>query len=158
MSTMIGALPVPPVLWATSAVAPAPVAVTSALTVRWSAPPVPAPASAPEALPPSAPPPPRSEEHTSELQSLMRNSDDVLCLKKKNIDTQNANNTSQHQTKPNDSITSYNTDLTQHTNTSELTMSHETPNRNTNNIAKQRQQKTIKQHTKQLSNQVTQNQ
>src|SRR3546814_8914276 len=27
----------------------------------------------------------RSEEHTSELQSLMRNSDAVLCLKKKNI-------------------------------------------------------------------------
>src|SRR3546814_10490208 len=39
-----------------------------------------------------APPPPaqcqgcnRSEEHTSELQSLMRNSYAVLCLKKKNI-------------------------------------------------------------------------
>src|SRR3546814_5863698 len=26
----------------------------------------------------------RSEEHTSELQSLMRNSNDVFCLKKKN--------------------------------------------------------------------------
>src|SRR3546814_3275310 len=29
--------------------------------------------------------PPRSEEHTSELQSLMRISDAVFCLKKKNI-------------------------------------------------------------------------
>src|SRR3546814_2457067 len=30
------------------------------------------------------PPPRRSEEHTSELQSLMRISDAVFCLKKKN--------------------------------------------------------------------------
>src|SRR3546814_10203323 len=30
----------------------------------------------------------RSEEHTSELQSLMRNSYAVFCLKKKNQDTQ----------------------------------------------------------------------
>src|SRR3546814_2649130 len=29
----------------------------------------------------------RSEEHTSELQSLMRNSYDVFCLKKKNTKT-----------------------------------------------------------------------
>src|SRR3546814_3206221 len=29
----------------------------------------------------------RSEEHTSELQSLMRNSYDVFCLKKKNTNT-----------------------------------------------------------------------
>src|SRR3546814_8294541 len=29
----------------------------------------------------------RSEEHTSELQSLMRNSYDVLCLKKKKVKT-----------------------------------------------------------------------
>src|SRR3546814_4040779 len=29
----------------------------------------------------------RSEEHTSELQSLMRNSYDVLCLKKQNNNT-----------------------------------------------------------------------
>src|SRR3546814_3095009 len=29
--------------------------------------------------------PPRSEEHTSELQSLMRNSYHVFCLKKKNL-------------------------------------------------------------------------
>src|SRR3546814_1498642 len=29
----------------------------------------------------------RSEEHTSELQSLMRNSHAVFCLNKKNIDT-----------------------------------------------------------------------
>src|SRR3546814_5823220 len=34
----------------------------------------------------------RSEEHTSELQSLMRNSYAVFCLKKKNI-----NNQQQHQ-------------------------------------------------------------
>src|SRR3546814_1873526 len=33
---------------------------------------------------PSRPSVPRSEEHTSELQSLMRNSYDVFCLKKKN--------------------------------------------------------------------------
>src|SRR3546814_7548654 len=32
-------------------------------------------------------PPPRSEEHTSELQSLMRNSYAVFCLKKKKIKT-----------------------------------------------------------------------
>src|SRR3546814_7807901 len=32
--------------------------------------------------------PPRSEEHTSELQSLMRNSYAVVCLKKKNITRQ----------------------------------------------------------------------
>src|SRR3546814_9408288 len=31
----------------------------------------------------SSPPRPRSEEHTSELQSLMRNSYAVFCLKKK---------------------------------------------------------------------------
>src|SRR3546814_10270590 len=34
----------------------------------------------------------RSEEHTSELQSLMRNSYAVFCLKKKNITTQIQNN------------------------------------------------------------------
>src|SRR3546814_7471829 len=33
----------------------------------------------------------RSEEHTSELQSLMRNSYAVFCLKKKNINQQNYN-------------------------------------------------------------------
>src|SRR3546814_9550668 len=32
---------------------------------------------------------PRSEEHTSELQSLMRTSYAVFCLKKKNIKNQN---------------------------------------------------------------------
>src|SRR3546814_8679327 len=39
----------------------------------------------PEALPSTLPPPanPRSEEHTSELQSLMRISYAVFCLKKK---------------------------------------------------------------------------
>src|SRR3546814_10829198 len=42
---------------------------------------------------------PRSEEHTSELQSLMRISYAVLCLKKKNINTTNYynNNTPDHQ-------------------------------------------------------------
>src|SRR3546814_8376371 len=51
--------------------------------------PVARPASPPPALPahPSRHPPPsrgrRSEEHTSELQSLMRNSYAVFCLKKK---------------------------------------------------------------------------
>src|SRR3546814_8165235 len=37
----------------------------------------------------------RSEEHTSELQSLMRISYDVFCLKKKNIQY-NKQNTTQH--------------------------------------------------------------
>src|SRR3546814_6400449 len=41
-----------------------------------------------EALPrPSIGDPRRSEEHTSELQSLMRSSYAVLCLKPKNIDS-----------------------------------------------------------------------
>src|SRR3546814_8798671 len=35
---------------------------------------------------------PRSEEHTSELQSLMRNSYAVFCLKKKNNKLHNINN------------------------------------------------------------------
>src|SRR3546814_8745387 len=35
----------------------------------------------------------RSEEHTSELQSLMRISYAVLCLKKKNLNTYNNTNT-----------------------------------------------------------------
>src|SRR3546814_537979 len=35
----------------------------------------------------------RSEEHTSELQSLMRNSYAVFCLKKKNIQTSTRYNT-----------------------------------------------------------------
>src|SRR3546814_9333467 len=34
----------------------------------------------------------RSEEHTSELQSLMRTSYDVFCLKKKNDQTQKTRN------------------------------------------------------------------
>src|SRR3546814_1667452 len=37
----------------------------------------------------------RSEEHTSELQSLMRISYAVLCLKKKNKNTSTANSTTQ---------------------------------------------------------------
>src|SRR3546814_1173951 len=43
---------------------------------------------------PTAPPAPKSEEHTSELQSLMRISYAVFCLKKK------TNNTKQHVKKP----------------------------------------------------------
>src|SRR3546814_12947950 len=39
--------------------------------------------------PPTAPPVVRSEEHTSELQSLMRNSYAVFCLKKKKNKTPN---------------------------------------------------------------------
>src|SRR3546814_4933393 len=35
----------------------------------------------------------RSEEHTSELQSLMRTSYAVFCLKKKNTDTDHTQNT-----------------------------------------------------------------
>src|SRR3546814_8183753 len=37
----------------------------------------------------------RSEEHTSELQSLMRNSYAVFCLKKKNITQATINNTNE---------------------------------------------------------------
>src|SRR3546814_2411364 len=39
--------------------------------------------------PPSRPSKRRSEEHTSELQSLMRSSYAVFCLKKKNIEKEN---------------------------------------------------------------------
>src|SRR3546814_3736097 len=39
---------------------------------------------------------PRSEEHTSELQSLMRISYAVFCLKKKNIQTNRPNNTQKY--------------------------------------------------------------
>src|SRR3546814_3645731 len=42
---------------------------------------------------PAPPPDDRSEEHTSELQSLMRISYAVFCLKKKNTITQKYNNT-----------------------------------------------------------------
>src|SRR3546814_9862221 len=38
----------------------------------------------------------RSEEHTSELQSLMRNSYAVFCLKKKNKKNSKTSNTTQH--------------------------------------------------------------
>src|SRR3546814_8483733 len=44
----------------------------------------------PSPMPPPRRPPPRSEEHTSALQSLMRNSYDVFCLQKKKLkDTNN---------------------------------------------------------------------
>src|SRR3546814_4252576 len=39
---------------------------------------------------------PRSEEHTSELQSLMRISYAVFCLKKKNIDIKNNTTTDEY--------------------------------------------------------------
>src|SRR3546814_8329040 len=42
--------------------------------------------------------PTRSEEHTSELQSLMRKSYAVLCLQKQNTHTNVQNNTLQYQT------------------------------------------------------------
>src|SRR3546814_8001259 len=41
---------------------------------------------------------PRSEEHTSELQSLMRISYAVFCLKKKKYNTRNNNNKHQQHT------------------------------------------------------------
>src|SRR3546814_7192371 len=41
----------------------------------------------------------RSEEHTSELQSLMRISYAVFCLKKKNTQTHNQNNKTTNSTK-----------------------------------------------------------
>src|SRR3546814_2333684 len=50
----------------------------------------------PSSLPPPSPPPPtRSEEHTSELQSLMRISYAVFCLNKKRVrcSTISTNNT-----------------------------------------------------------------
>src|SRR3546814_7346761 len=53
-------------------------------------------ASRPE--PQSDPPCPRSEEHTSELQSLMRISYAVFCLKKKNLNKSNNTHTA-HYTK-----------------------------------------------------------
>src|SRR3546814_8812730 len=40
----------------------------------------------------------RSEEHTSELQSLMRSSYAVFCLKKKKLKTLSNNNTTSHST------------------------------------------------------------
>src|SRR3546814_11718315 len=46
---------------------------------------------------PPSPLPIRSEEHTSELQSLMRISYDVFCLKKKNLSQYN---NSYHSTQP----------------------------------------------------------
>src|SRR3546814_3015874 len=45
-------------------------------------------ASNPAARPAPRSPRPRSEEHTSELQSLMRISYAVFCLKKKNTETE----------------------------------------------------------------------
>src|SRR3546814_8635495 len=42
----------------------------------------------------------RSEEHTSELQSLMRISYAVFCLKKKNITTKNNQRNDRHCRKP----------------------------------------------------------
>src|SRR3546814_8777144 len=67
----------------------------------------PIPLTLPQSAPPDAerlpPPEPirlridaRSEEHTSELQSLMRISYAVFCLKKKPLNTRNTNNVTQH--------------------------------------------------------------
>src|SRR3546814_2799193 len=50
------------------------------------------PAHRSDTPPPSPPHPARSEEHTSELQSLMRISYAVFCLKKKKNDTHYQNN------------------------------------------------------------------
>src|SRR3546814_1541799 len=47
----------------------------------------PEPPSPPPPSPPSGYHPDRSEEHTSEIQSLMRNSYALFCLKKKTIKT-----------------------------------------------------------------------
>src|SRR3546814_4541572 len=44
---------------------------------------------------------PRSEEHTSELQSLMRNSYAVFCLKKKKIQTKLSRQRKKHKQKKN---------------------------------------------------------
>src|SRR3546814_10083954 len=49
--------------------------------------------SRPDRAGPCGPPAPRSEEHTSELQSLMRISYAVFCLKKKNKRSNNKYNT-----------------------------------------------------------------
>src|SRR3546814_8856560 len=60
---------------------------TSAIGLAMAQTPAPKPSPAPAALSDSLPIPPapeRSEEHTSELQSLMRISYAVFCLKKKN--------------------------------------------------------------------------
>src|SRR3546814_10787834 len=57
----------------------------------------PAKASAPPLTPPRGPAPMRSEEHTSELQSLMRISYAVFCLKKKTTH-KTSNTKSQHDT------------------------------------------------------------
>src|SRR3546814_9290667 len=47
----------------------------------------------------------RSEEHTSELQSLMRISYAVCCLKKKKISTKSTNTTNNHYTSKTHSTT-----------------------------------------------------
>src|SRR3546814_7318915 len=50
----------------------------------------------------------RSEEHTSELQSLMRISYAVFCLKKKNKNNKTTNNTPTKQLQQNDKESTYN--------------------------------------------------
>src|SRR3546814_1757380 len=69
---------------------PATPASTPPTRSAWSTPPSTGPPptpGAPTSNPPAgSPTPPRSEEHTSELQSLMRSSYDVFCLKKKKQD------------------------------------------------------------------------
>src|SRR3546814_6237764 len=61
-------------------------AVSAQLSVRW---PAAVPGSPAAALRPPASAGQRSEEHTSELQSLMRISYAVFCLKKKKINAEN---------------------------------------------------------------------
>src|SRR3546814_1238084 len=65
---------------------------------RSSSPPAPIPSPMPPRSPPkrsTAAAPTRSEEHTSELQSLMRTSYAVFCLKKKNETQYNPTNKAQ---------------------------------------------------------------
>src|SRR3546814_2794704 len=74
--------PPPPMDWAMMPNALAPVVVMLPFTLTATVPPLPVP---PMTVEPSAfTPVGRSEEHTSELQSLMRISYAVFCLKKKN--------------------------------------------------------------------------
>src|SRR3546814_8258462 len=50
-------------------------------------------AEAPDLAGPASPPEPRSEEHTSEIQSLMRLQDSVVCFEKKTTSMKKPKNT-----------------------------------------------------------------
>src|SRR3546814_2574044 len=54
----------------------------------------------------------RSEEHTSELQSLMRISYAVFCLKKKNINTKECTKYKHEYNISNEKVSSYTTEIT----------------------------------------------